>query len=83
KDLTQGVVLKVPIEAVTRDFVTKLDLLCKKHEGDQKLRVTFIDHEKSQKLQMIAHQRSVEADSDFINEIDKMGISYELQSSSA
>ncbi|MEM6395741.1 MAG: DNA polymerase III subunit alpha [Bacteroidota bacterium] len=83
KDLTQGIELKIPIDLVTRDFVTKLDLLCQKHSGQQKLKVTFIDRDKSRKLQMAAHQRKIEADSDFINEIDRLGISYELQSTSA
>ena len=80
RDLTQGVILKLPLEQVTSELVVQLDDLCQRFQGQQKLRLVFIDREKSMKLKMVAYQRTVDADNDFIDEIKKLGIAYSLES---
>jgi DNA polymerase-3 subunit alpha len=55
-----------------------LDELCRKYPGGQKLKMIFYDGESRQKLHMVSRERMVDADTAFINGIEKLGIQYKV-----
>ncbi|MEL6356969.1 MAG: DNA polymerase III subunit alpha, partial [Bacteroidota bacterium] len=79
KELTQGIILKFPIQQVTPKMVAELDALCRKFPGEQKLRMVLIDKDAEQKLKMVANERTIEADNDFIAGVERLGIRYTLE----
>lgn len=79
REMTNGIELKIPISKITPQVVAELDALCRKFPGTAKLRMTFYDKEAGHKLQMVAQERTIDADNEFVDAIEKMGISYKLE----
>ncbi|WP_273445728.1 DNA polymerase III subunit alpha [Neolewinella agarilytica] len=79
EELTKAIILKMPLEELTTAKVVALDELCQRFQGDAKLRMVFYDREQDSKLKMFSLKRMVLADTDFVKEIEKMGIKYRLE----
>jgi DNA polymerase-3 subunit alpha len=79
EDLTSAIVLKMPLEDLTEAKVVQLDELCQRFHGEAKLRMVFYDRDEDSKLKMFALKRTVQADTDFVKEIERMGIKYRLE----
>jgi DNA polymerase-3 subunit alpha len=78
RELTEAIILKLPLTALSRQLVVGLDELCRKYPGGQKLKMVFYDGESKQKLRMISRERMVDADTDFIKGIERLGIRYQV-----
>jgi hypothetical protein len=78
RELTEAIILKLPLQTLTLSMVDALDELCLKYRGQQKLRMVFYDHEDELKLKMYSRERLVDADTDFINGIERLGIKYRV-----
>ena len=77
--MTNGIELKIPITSITPQVVAELDALCRKYPGTAKLRMTFYDQEAGHKLQMVASERTIDADNEFVEAIEKLGLTYKLE----
>jgi DNA polymerase-3 subunit alpha len=77
--LTSAIILKMSLDELTEAKVVQLDDLCQRYQGDAKLRMVFYDREEDSKLKMFSLKRTVQADTDFIREIERMGIKYRLE----
>ncbi len=78
RELTEAIILKLPLRDLTPQLVAELDTLCNKFKGQQKLRMVFYDAEEDMKLKMYSRERLVDADTDFINGIERLGIKYRV-----
>ncbi|MFK8162957.1 MAG: LAGLIDADG family homing endonuclease [Lewinella sp.] len=79
EELTSAIILKMTLAELTSAKVVALDDLCQRFQGDAKLRMVFYDREEDSKLKMFSLKRTVQADTDFVKEIEKMGIKYRLE----
>ena len=79
EDLTSAIILKMPLEELTEAKVVQLDDLCQRFQGDAKLRMVFYDRDDDTKLKMFSLKRTVQPDTDFVREIERMGIKYRLE----
>ena len=78
REMTEAIILKLPLPDLTRELVSSLDKLCTQYQGEQKLRMVFYDPEGDIKLKMYSRDRKVDADTEFINEIERLGIKYRV-----
>ncbi|PPK88697.1 DNA polymerase III alpha subunit [Neolewinella xylanilytica] len=78
REMTDAIILKLPLSDISPELVRSLDDLCQQYQGQQKLRMVFYDQEDDIKLKMISRERLVDADTDFINEIERLGIKYRV-----
>ncbi len=75
---TESITLSLDINQISMDLVERIDKLCQRKKGKHKLKVHFIDSLNKQKLLMRAQERRINADSDFINSLEGMGIRYKV-----
>ena len=75
---TESITLHMPIERVSAAFVNDLDALCKKQKGKHKLKVVLYDQTNEFKLNLVSTQRKVNADNDFVKELQKLGVTYKF-----
>ncbi|OAV42600.1 DNA polymerase III subunit alpha [Lewinella sp. 4G2] len=78
RDLTEAIILKFQVGSVTGKMVRDLDELCQRFPGQQKLRMVFIDNQEQMKLKMFSLKRTVDADTDFIKGVERLGVQYDL-----
>ena len=78
KELTESITLKIAIENITDAFIRELDKLCKKYNGQHNLKIVFLDRTNKESLSCIAKEMKVNAGSDFVQELEKMGVGYKL-----
>ncbi|MCP9235897.1 DNA polymerase III subunit alpha [Lewinella sp. JB7] len=78
REMTEAIILKLPLRDLSPELVISLDELCQKYQGRQKLRMVFYDAEDDLKLKMFSLKRTVDADTEFINEIERLGIKYRV-----
>ena len=78
RELTTAIVLTMPLHDLSPELVVSLDELCRQYVGQQKLRINFYDMENDLKLKMYSRSRMVDADTDFINGIERLGIKYRV-----
>ncbi|MBB4078676.1 DNA polymerase-3 subunit alpha [Lewinella aquimaris] len=78
REMTEAIILKLPLRDLSTELVISLDELCQKYQGRQKLRMVFYDAEDDLKLKMYSLKRMVDADTEFINEIERLGIKYRV-----
>ena len=78
ESMTESITLKLHLEAITPETIEQLDTLCKRHRGKHRLRMEVIDIPRRLKLKLMAKERKVLADNEFIAELDKMGVEYSV-----
>lgn len=79
RELTNAIILKMPLEDLTDAKVIQLDELCQRYPGKSKLRMVFYDREADSKLKMFSLKRTVDPDTDFVNGVEQLGIKYRLE----
>ncbi|MEZ5039729.1 MAG: DNA polymerase III subunit alpha [Saprospiraceae bacterium] len=78
KNLTESITLKLSIDRISSDMIDQIDQLCKLHKGTHRLRMVLLDQTHRLKLNLVAKERKVNADNDFINALDKLGVEYRV-----
>lgn len=78
ENLTDSITLRIPVEALTNEWIEHLDKLCKQYKGKHRLRMELLDSTNRLKLEMFAKDRKVLANNDFVAELVKMGVEYRL-----
>ncbi|MCB0631773.1 MAG: DNA polymerase III subunit alpha, partial [Lewinella sp.] len=76
ENMTESITIKLNLDAITAETINQLDDLCKRYRGKHRLRMEVIDIPRRLKLKLMAKERKVQADNDFIMELDKMGVEY-------
>ncbi|MEM9820229.1 MAG: DNA polymerase III subunit alpha [Bacteroidota bacterium] len=76
--LTQSITLKLPIDQLSNELVDNIDQLCKNHKGKHKLKMTLLDRTNEISMNLVAKERKVKADMDFIKALDKLGVKYSV-----
>ncbi len=79
REMTEAIILKLPLPQLTPELVVKLDDVCQQYRGQQKLRMVFYDPDERTTLKMYSRDRLVDADTEFIDAIDRLGITYQVQ----
>ena len=77
-NMAESITIKLPLETITQQLVNDLDDLCLKYKGQHKLRVQFIDRRHRHTLTLAARARKVEVGNDFIQGLERIGITYKL-----
>ena len=78
KDRIESIRLTIDIANIDIKLVERLDNLCKRKKGKHKLKMLFIDSMNKQKLPLFSKIRQVEADNEFIENLEKMGVIYKV-----
>jgi DNA polymerase-3 subunit alpha len=74
----KGIVINLPIQTITEQFINELDNVCLNHGGDQTLTVNILDVNEKIKLSLMAFNRKINADSLLVNALEKMGVDYKV-----
>ncbi len=77
-DLTDSITLRLPIENISRSMIDEIEMLCKVRKGKHKLKMVFLDKQNQLSINLIAQEQKVNADSEFIDELERIGISYKV-----
>jgi DNA polymerase-3 subunit alpha len=77
-EFTQSITLKLPIDRVTEEFIDDLDALFNDHKGKHRVKFRFLDRKNRNGLTFLVGSRKVNADNDFTNELEKMGIGFKI-----
>ena len=77
-DLTESITLKIPLERISNDMIDHIDRLCKQKRGKHRLKVLLLDRHHKMSLNLISDDRKVNADNDFIAELEKIGVAYKV-----
>lgn len=78
QDLTTSITLKLAVHQLTKDIIDELDDICKQQKGKHRLKMELVDHQNRIRMKMVAKQRTVMADNEFIAAVEKLGIDYTL-----
>ena len=78
ESLTESITIKIPLEKISNETINQLDVLCETHSGKHRLKMELIDRQQRMKVSMVAKERMVNADNDFIRELDRIGLKYLL-----
>ena len=81
ESMTESITLKMPLDRISGDMIHALDQLCATHTGKHRLRMEIIDPVQRMKVPMIAKERMVHADNDFIRELERLGLDFYLNAS--
>ena len=76
----KGVVINIPIQLLDDRLMDELEDVCKKFPGDQQLSINLLDVPEKIKLNLISHARKINADSLFINALERMGLDHRVMS---
>ena len=77
-DLTDSITLKLPIENISENLIDEIEMLCKTKKGKHKLKMVILDRQNQLSINLIAQQQKVEADSEFIDELERIGVPYKV-----
>jgi len=81
ENLTESITLKLPLERISSEVIQELDAICAQYNGKHRLRMEIIDPIQRLKVPMIARERMVNADNDFIRELERIGLEFYLNAS--
>ena len=71
----KGITLHLPVQIISQDFIDRLDDLCKVHHGPHSLRLLLIEPHSETAMPFVS-QRTVLANTDFIREVEGLGVEY-------
>jgi DNA polymerase III subunit alpha len=77
-DLTESITVMIPIEQISHQMIEDFDVICKKHKGKHKLKVQFLDATNRQTLHLFSPDKKVNANGEFIVDIEKHGLRYKV-----
>ncbi|MEL6926414.1 MAG: OB-fold nucleic acid binding domain-containing protein, partial [Bacteroidota bacterium] len=75
---TDSITIRLHIDRLTADIVNDLEMLCRTHKGKHKLKIEFLDATNKIRLQTYSGDKRVNADNDFVAELDRIGVAYKL-----
>jgi DNA polymerase III subunit alpha len=78
EDLTESITVMIPIEQISHQMIEDLDVICRKHKGKHKLKVQFVDATNRQTLHLFSPDKKVNANGEFIVDIEKHGLRYKV-----
>lgn len=78
KQLTESVTLKLPLERLDQQLINDIERLCKNHKGKHRLKMVLLDKSNQVSLNLKSDERKVNADSDFIGGLNKLGVGYSI-----
>jgi DNA polymerase-3 subunit alpha len=76
--LVESVTIQVPVELLNEKLLAEMDKLCKARKGRHQLKVKLIDRTNQQALAFLSGARKVNADADFVMEMEKLGVECRL-----
>lgn len=76
--MTESITIKLPLEKISASTIDELDVLCQMHQGQHRLRMEIIDRNDKLKVAMVSKERGVNANNDFIKELERLGVRYLL-----
>lgn len=76
ESLTQSITLKVPLDKISSKTIDELEMLCRTHTGKHQLKMELINHQERTKVCMVSKEVGVNADNDFIREVERLGLKY-------
>lgn len=77
-EMAREVTLRIRMRDLDQELVEKIDTLARASEGKHELKMELIDDEQRLMLKMVSHNIKIDATNGFLEEIDKMGIAYQL-----
>jgi len=78
EELTESITIRLPLERITKELIDDIDNLCNTHKGKHQLKMVFIDKANRISLDLVAQDTTVNADSDFIGELERIGVRYKV-----
>lgn len=72
----KGITIQLPIQLLNPQLIDQLDQICEKHKGEQLLSVNLLDVSNKILLQLDSNNKRINADSLFINELEKLNLTY-------
>jgi DNA polymerase-3 subunit alpha len=78
QEMTESITLKLPLERISKDLIDDIDNLCNTHKGKHKLKMVFLDRMNKISLDLVATETQVNADGDFVQELERLGVSYKV-----
>lgn len=78
EEMTNSITLRVPVNKVNSEMITKIDEVIANHKGSHKFKVQIFDRDDDILLNLISKSRRVKADNLFITELTKLGVKYKL-----
>jgi DNA polymerase-3 subunit alpha len=72
--LVESVTIQIPVELLNEKMLNEIDRLCKERKGKHQLKVKLVDRTNLQSVGFSSLARKVNADSDFLMEMEKLGI---------
>jgi DNA polymerase-3 subunit alpha len=79
ENLTSSITIKLPLDVLNAELVESLDVLCARRAGEHQLRLIVIDRKNRLKLPMAPKVRRVQADDDFVAEVERLGLEYKVK----
>jgi DNA polymerase-3 subunit alpha len=72
----KGICVNIPISQITENLLSELNHICEQYEGNQLLAVNILDLNEKIKLTLHSQSKKINADSLFINALERMGVDY-------
>ncbi len=78
QEMTESITLKLPLERISKELIDDIDNLCNTHTGKHKLKMIFLDRMNKISLDLVASETHVNADADFVQELERLGVQYKV-----
>ena len=82
EDLTKSLTIRIPLDIINQEFITNLKGLCAQHKGKHKLHMQVFDltegDDNDHDIDFDAASIKIDVNSNLINEIRQLGLSYKL-----
>lgn len=72
--LVESVTIQIPVELLNEKLLNEIDRLCKERKGKHALKMRLLDKTNLQSLAFSSTGRKVNADSEFLGEMEKLGL---------
>ncbi|MCB0706539.1 MAG: DNA polymerase III subunit alpha [Saprospiraceae bacterium] len=78
QQMTESITLNLAVDTITTDLINDLESLCKNHKGKHRMKFRLVDRKNRTSLTYYAKAKKVNADGDFVEQLEKMNITYKL-----
>ncbi|MCH2082042.1 MAG: DNA polymerase III subunit alpha [Saprospiraceae bacterium] len=76
QEMTQSITLKLFVDKLNNQIIDQLDMLCETKKGKHQLKIILLDRQNKMKLKMKSKAKTVQADGEFVSEVERLGIEY-------
>ncbi len=77
-ELTQSLTIRLPLYEITDELINEIDTICANHKGKNQLKFSLLDVQHKQSLSFISQNKKVNANSEFIAELERLGVRYKV-----